>query len=125
MEQSKLAAMPMPRLVADMSLPLMFSLLIQSLYNIVDGIFVARLSEDALTATSLAFPVHILMIAVGVGTSVGVNSLLSRSIGAKDEETTGKAAATGVVLSLISTAVFALFGLFCTDLFVSAFTQDE
>lgn len=125
MEQSKLAAMPMPRLVADMSLPLMFSLLIQSLYNIVDGIFVARLSEDALTATSLAFPVHILMIAVGVGTSVGVNSLLSRSIGAKDEETTGKAAAAGVVLSLISTAVFALFGLLCTDLFVSAFTQDE
>ena len=125
MEKNKLEAMSMPKLVADMSLPLMFSLLIQSLYNIVDGIFVAQLSEDALTATSLAFPVHILMIAVGVGTSVGVNSLLSRSIGAKNDEITNKTAATGVVLACISTVVFALFGIFCTGLFVSAFTQDE
>ena len=125
METNKLETMPMPRLLANMSLPLMFSLLIQSLYNIVDSIFVARISEEALTATSLAFPIHILMIAVGVGTSVGVNSLLSRSIGAKNEAATGKAAATGVVLALMSTAVFLLFGLFFTNAFVASFTREE
>lgn len=114
----------MPKLLAEMSLPLMVSLLVQSLYNIVDSIFLARLSEDAMAATTLAFPVQILMIAVGVGTGVGVNALLSRSIGAKQEEMTMKTAATGVVLALISSAAFMLLGLFCTDAFVRMFAQD-
>lgn len=115
----------MPKLVMNLSLPLMISLLVQSLYNIVDSIFVARLSEDALTATSLAYPVQIIMIAVGVGTGVGVNALLSKSVGAKDKEMIERTAATGVVLSLLSAAVFMILGLTCTGLFAHAFTKDE
>ena len=83
-QDNKMGTMAMPKLVINMSLPLMISLLVQSLYNIVDSVFVARIGEDALTATSLAFPVQLLMIAVAVGTSVGINALLSRSIGAKE-----------------------------------------
>lgn len=85
---NKMGTMTMPKLIINMSLPLMISLLVQSLYNIVDSIFVARLGEEALTATSLAFPIQLLMIAVAVGTSVGINALLSKSIGAKDYEIT-------------------------------------
>lgn len=117
MDGNKLETMPIPKLVANMSLPLMLSLLVQSLYNIVDGIYVAQLGEDAWTAISLAFPVHILMIAVGVGTGVGVNSLLSRSIGAKDSAMAEKTAATGVVLAVINAAVFMLLGLLFTNAF--------
>lgn len=122
--KNKMGYMPMPKLMISMSLPLMFSLLIQSLYNIVDSIFVARLGQEALTAVSLAYPVQILMIAVAVGTSVGINSLLSKSIGAKDFDLTGNTATTGVLLSLTGTVVFMLLGLFCTDWFVKMFTSD-
>lgn len=122
---NKMETMKMPQLVMNISLPLMVSLLIQSLYNIVDGIFVARLSEDAFTATSLAFPAQLLMIAVGVGTGVGVNALLSRSLGAKDTEMVKKIAATGVVLALISSAVFVLLGIFAAGAFARSFTDNE
>jgi putative MATE family efflux protein len=115
----------MPRLVVQMSLPLMVSLLVQSLYNIVDSIFVARLSEAALTATSLVFPAQLLMIAVGVGTGVGVNAVLSQRLGAKDTAMVENAATTGLILSLISMAVFVVLGLWGTRAFVGAFTQDE
>lgn len=126
MEQNnKMGYMSMPNLIINMSLPLMFSLLIQSLYNIVDSIFVAKLGQAALTSVSLAYPVQILMIAVAVGTSVGINSLLSKSIGAKDFHLTGNTATTGVLLALLGTAVFMLLGLFCTDGFVSMFTSDS
>jgi len=124
MEQNKMAVMPMPKLVANMSLPLMVSLLVQSLYNIVDSVFVAKMGEDALTATSLAFPVQILMIAVAVGTSVGMNAMLSQSIGAKKQEITENIAATGVILAVVGTAIFVLLGIFCSGWFVSVFTQD-
>ncbi|MGN1192769.1 MAG: MATE family efflux transporter [Dorea sp.] len=123
-KKNKMGFMSMPKLMINMSLPLMFSLLIQSLYNIVDSIFVAKLGQEALTAISLAYPVQILMIAVSVGTSVGMNSLLSKSIGAKDFELTGNAATTGVILSLLGTAVFMLLGLFAADCFVGMFTND-
>ena len=105
-DRNKMGTMPMPGLILNMSLPLMFSLLIQSLYNIVDSIFVARLGQNALTAVSLAYPMQILMIAVSVGTSVGINALLSRSIGAGETGLTGRAAATGVLLALAGTVVF-------------------
>ncbi|MCD8119663.1 MAG: MATE family efflux transporter [Lachnospiraceae bacterium] len=121
---NKMESTPMPSLVFNMSLPLMISLLVQSLYNIVDSIFVARISEDALTAVSLAYPIQLLMIAVSVGTAVGVNSLLSRSLGAKQYDMTGKVATTGLALSLIGTAVFMILGLTCTGLFVRMFTDD-
>ena len=122
--KNKMGYMPMPKLIVNMSLPLMFSLLIQSLYNIVDSIFVARLGQNALTAVSLAYPVQLLMIAVAVGTSVGINSLLSKSIGAKDFGLTGNTATTGVLLALAGTAVFMLLGFSCTDRFVGMFTND-
>ncbi|MCD8329806.1 MAG: MATE family efflux transporter, partial [Lachnospiraceae bacterium] len=123
-QQNKLGTMPMPQLVLNMSLPLMISLLVQSLYNIVDSIFVARLGEEALTAVSLAYPIQLLMIAVSVGTSVGVNALLSRSLGAKEYETTGKAATSGLLLAFAGTLVFLLLGVFCAGWFVQMFTSD-
>lgn len=107
-KQNKMANMPMGKLVASMSLPLMISLLVQSLYNIVDSIFVARLGEEALTATSLAFPVQMLMIAFSVGTSVGVNALLSRMLGAGSREKATQIANTGMVLSLAASLFFLL-----------------
>lgn len=124
-KQNKMAIMPMPRLVITMSLPLMLSLLVQSLYNIVDSIFVAKLGEEALTATSLVFPVQLLMIAVGVGTAVGVNSVLSKNVGAKNSEMIENTATTGLLLSLFSTAIFMILGFTCTRSFVHAFTQNE
>ncbi|MCD7887132.1 MAG: MATE family efflux transporter [Clostridiales bacterium] len=123
-ENNKMETMPMPRLVLNMSLPLMISLLVQSLYNIVDSIFVARIGEDALTAVSLAYPVQILMIAVSVGTSVGINALLSRSVGAKQFERTTNIATTGMLLALAGMAVFMLLGLTCSGWFVGMFTSD-
>jgi putative MATE family efflux protein len=124
-KENKMAVMPMKKLILTMSFPLMLSLLIQSLYNIVDSIFVAKLSEDALTATSIVFPMQLLMIAVGVGTGVGVNAVLSRSLGAKDEKMVVNVAATGVMLSLISTLAFVVIGLLFTDAFVHMFTDNE
>lgn len=121
----KMSTMPVGRLVAGMSLPLMLSLLVQSLYNIVDSIFVARLSENALTATSLAYPVQILMIAVAVGTGVGVNALLSRTIGAKRYEEAGQIATTGLLLSVASSLVFILLGALFVERFAAAFTKDR
>lgn len=82
-ETNKMALMPVRKLLYSMAVPLMMSLLIQSMYNIVDSMFVARLSEDALTATSLAYSIQFLMIAIGVGTAVGLNALLSRKVGEK------------------------------------------
>lgn len=125
MKENKMGVIPMPKLVITMSLPLMLSLLIQSLYNIVDSIFVAKLSESALTATSLVFPIQLLMIAVGVGTGVGVNAALSKNIGAKNTAMVENIAMTGVLLSLFSTVVFMVLGFTCTGIFVHAFTKDE
>jgi putative MATE family efflux protein len=122
---NKLESMPMTKLVVNMSLPLMISLLVQSLYNIVDSIFVARLSESALTATSIVFPMQMLMIAVGVGTGVGVNAALSKNIGAKNVSMVENVAATGAVLAVISSAVFMLLGFTVTKAFVNAFTDDK
>jgi putative MATE family efflux protein len=124
-KENKMAVLPMPKLVVTMSIPLMLSLLIQSLYNIVDSIFVAMLSEDALTATSLAYPMQMLMIAVGVGTGVGANAVLSKNIGAGNREKIENAAMTGVGLSLISTLVFVGIGLFGTKPFIHAFTEND
>lgn len=119
-----MAVMPMGKLVFSMSLPLMISLLVQSLYNIVDGIFVARISEDALTATSLAYPIQLLMVAVSVGTGVGVNALIARKLGAKQHDEANQVATTGLVLSVICAVIFLLLGVTCSDFFAHAFTSD-
>ncbi len=124
MKENKMATMQMPNLVLNMSLPLMISLLVQSLYNIVDSIFVAKMGEDALTAVSLAYPIQILMIAVSVGTSVGINALLARSIGAKKYKDTANIATTGLVLAITGAVVFMILGFTCVGLFVNMFTDD-
>ena len=84
LQENKMGVMPVNKLLLEMSLPMMASMLVQALYNIVDSIFVAKLSENALTAVSLAFPIQTLLIAVGAGTGVGVNALLSKQLGEKD-----------------------------------------
>ena len=108
--KNKMGTMPVPRLLLSMAIPLMLSLLVQSLYNIVDSIYVSGIGQDALTATSLAYPVQILMIALGVGTAVGINALLSRLLGQGRQDEVRNAAATGLVLALLSSLVFVLVG---------------
>lgn len=93
--ENKMGAAPVARLILSMSLPAMFSMLVQSLYNIVDSIFVAKIGESALAAVSLAFPIQTLMIAVAVGTGVGINSLISRRLGEGDQEAADRLPATG------------------------------
>lgn len=122
--QNKMEVMPMKKLVFTMSLPLMMSLIVQSLYNIIDSIFVAQLSEQALTATSLAFPVQFLMIAIGVGTAVGLNATLSRKIGEKKPEEACRVATTGLILVLITACIFCLVGLFLSRPIAYSFTDD-
>lgn len=109
--------MPIKKLVITMSLPMMISMLVQALYNVVDSIFVSQVCEDALTAVSLAFPAQNLMIGVATGTGVGINALLSRSLGAKDYDKVNKIASNGVILCFFSSLIFFLFGVFGTRLF--------
>ena len=111
--ENKMGTMPVVRLILNMSLPMIFSMLIQALYNIVDSIFVAQIGEDALTAVSLAFPVQNLMISLAVGTSVGVNAMLSMKLGQRDQESVDKFAMNGVFLSFCTYAVFFVLGLTC------------
>lgn len=117
--------MSVPKLIVNMSVPLMLSLLVQSLYNIVDSIFVARLSESALTATSLAYPIQILMVAFSVGTAVGVNAILSKRLGEKRYEEASLIASTGLTLALIGALAFTLLGLFFAKPLAFSFTADE
>ena len=123
--ENKMGTMPMKKLLATMSLPIMLSMLIQACYNIVDSMFVARYSQDALAAVSLAFPIQMLIIAVSVGTAVGVNSLLARRLGEGRMEAVNQAGQHGVILALLSSAVFALFGLSGARMFADLFTTSE
>ena len=107
-----MGVMPVGKLLAGMAIPMMISMLVQAFYNVVDSIFVAQLSEDALNAVSLAFPLQNLMIAFGAGTAVGINALLSRSLGEKNQAMVDKAANTGIFLALCNFVVFALIGIF-------------
>ncbi len=116
-KENKMGVMPIGRLVVSMSVPMMLSMLVQALYNIVDSMWVSRVCEDALTAVSLAFPVQNLMIGVATGTGVGVNALLSRSLGAKDYDKANAVASNGVFLAIISGIVFFFLGIFATPLF--------
>lgn len=122
--RSKLGEMPMGKLVANISLPLMISMLVQSMYNVVDGIYVSRIGEKALAATALAFPAQLLMIAVSVGTGVGVSSLLSRRLGERRGDEVSAGATNGLMLSLLSSALFMLLGFFATRAFIAQFTAD-
>lgn len=110
-EENKMGVMPVGKLLFNMSLPMMISMLVQALYNIVDSIFVAKLSENALSAVSLAFPLQTLIFAVGGGTCVGVNALLSRALGEKNEKKVNAVATNGIFLVALSYLVFLILGL--------------
>lgn len=124
-KENKMGVMPIDKLIISMSLPIMISMLVQALYNIVDSIFVAKISEDALTAVSMAFPIQNLMIAVGAGTAVGVNALLARSLGEKDYDRVNKIAENAVFLIALSYAAFLLIGLFLVEPFYRSQTDIE
>ena len=111
-KENKMGVMPVKRLIISMALPMMISMLVQALYNVVDSIFVARLGEDALSAVTYAFPLQNLMIAVGSGTGVGMNALLSRSLGEKRFDKSDSAANMGIFLTFCSFIAFLLFALF-------------
>lgn len=122
-QENKMGTMPIGRLLASMATPMMISMLVQAFYNVVDSIFVSQLGEDALNAVSLAFPLQQLMIAVCGGTSVGMNAMLSRSLGAKQYEKANKIANTGVFLFICSSIVFTLIGIFLSRPFFLAQTE--
>lgn len=123
-KENKMGYMPIPKLLFTMSMPMIISMLVQALYNVVDSAFVAQLNEDALTAVSMAFPVQNLMIAVSVGTGVGINALLSRSLGEKQFEQANLAAKNGLFLGIVSYAVFAILGLLGSRQFYLVQTDD-
>ena len=112
LQENKMGVMPVGRLLANMALPMILSMLVQALYNVVDSIYVSQVSESAVTALSLAFPVQNLQIGFAVGIGVGVNSLLSKSLGQRDQEAANRAAGNGMILMFIITAAFMLFGIF-------------
>ena len=122
--ENKMGTMPVSRLLFTMSLPMMISMLVQALYNIIDSIFVAQISEAALTAVSLAFPIQNLMIAVSAGTCVGVNALLSRSLGEGRRDAADLTAVNGVFLALLSYLAFAFLGLFFSRIYFSVQTSN-
>lgn len=123
-QENKMGTMPEGRLLLNMSLPMMISMLVQAMYNVVDSIFVSRVSENALTAVSLAFPLQTLLIAVGAGTGVGVNSLLSKSLGEKEYEKANKAAMNGIFLYMISYVVSAVVGILAVRPFYASQIKD-
>ena len=121
--ENKMGVMPVPKLILNMSLPMILSMLVQALYNVVDSYFVARYAQDALTAVSLAFPAQNLMIGVATGTAVGVNALLSRARGQRNPQLANKVAENGVFLALVGYAIFLLFGLFGVRAFFATQTS--
>lgn len=125
MQENKMGVMPIDKLIISMSLPIMISMVVQALYNIIDSIFVAMINENALTAVSMAFPIQNLMIAVGAGTAVGVNALLARSLGEKDFDKVNRIAGNAVFLVLISYLLFLIIGLFFVEPFYLSQTDIE
>lgn len=125
-QENKMGTMPVKPLLITMSLPMIISMLIQALYNIVDSIFVSQISENTLTAVSMAFPIQNLMIAVAAGTGVGVNALLSRNLGEKNFRSANLAANNGIFLAICSYLLFLIFGLTMVEpYYLSHFSEEE
>ena len=124
-KENKMGVMPVTKLLLNMSLPIMLSMLVMACYNIVDSIFVAQINENALTAISLAFPVQTLMIAVSIGTAIGVNALLAMKLGQKDSDAVNKIAMNGLFLSVCSFIVFFILGFLFTKPYLKTQTSDE
>lgn len=126
--QNKMAITPMNKLILKMGLPMIVSMILQALYNVIDSIFVANMGSIgaiANQALTYAFPIQIMIIAIGVGTGVGLNALLSKSLGEKDREKVNRIAGNGIFLSICIYLVFLLFGLFGSRWFISLFTEDK
>ena len=122
-QDNKMGTLPVKRLIVSMSLPMMISMLVQAMYNIVDSIFVSHLSEDALTAVTLAFPLQMMIISVGSGTGVGINVLLSKALGEKKQKRANKAANNGLLLTFISFIIFVAVGIFIAEPFIRSQTD--
>ena len=122
--ENKMGIMPVNKLLVSMSLPMMISMLVQALYNVVDSIFVSRINENALTAVSLAFPLQSLMISLGTGTGVGINALLSKSLGEKDIKKANKVAMNGILLAVVNYFIFLIIGLVAVKPFYASQTTD-
>ena len=124
-QENKMGTMPIGKLVATMAAPMIISMLVQALYNIVDSVFVSRVSQDALSAVSLAFSIQNLMIAVGTGTGVGINAFLSKSLGEKDYKMANKVANHTPYFVGISYLIFLILGLTITNIFFASQTSDQ
>ncbi|MBE6031936.1 MAG: MATE family efflux transporter [Clostridiales bacterium] len=122
---NKMGTMPIGKLIFTMALPPIFSMLIQAVYNIVDGIVVSGIEEAALTAVTLVAPVQFLLVALGAGTGVGINSLIARRLGEKRQDEANTVATTAFILAFVNYIVFLVFGLFFTELFVNAFAKGD
>lgn len=120
----RMGYMPVGRLLATMSGPAIFSMLINALYNIIDSIFVAQIGEDALTAVTIGGPIQFFMVSMGVGTGVGINSLISRRLGAKKFEDANNAANSGLKLAIFNWLIFVIFGIFFAKPFIEIFSND-
>ncbi|MEL7649115.1 MAG: MATE family efflux transporter [Sedimentibacter sp.] len=125
LSENKMGFMPVGKLLVSMSVPIMISMIVQALYNVVDSIFVARISENALTAVSLAFPVQNLMMSIGVGTGVGINAVLSKSLGEKKYNEADKIAVNGIFLAFLSYLVFLVFGMSLVKAYFEAQTDNQ
>lgn len=126
-QMNKMAAAPVNRLMLSMGIPMIISMMLQAVYNIVDSAFVSNMAEggeQALNALTLAFPVQMLMVAIAIGTGVGMNALMSRSLGQGDRELAGKAAGNAIFLAAVIYAVFLLFGIFGTGAYVGSQTKN-
>ena len=124
-KENKMGVLPVKRLIVTMSLPMMVSMLVQALYNIVDSIFVSQINEQALTAVTLAFPLQSMMIAVSSGTGVGINAILSKSLGEKRFDRSDAAANNGLLLIFFSYLAFLLLGIFAAGPFLRTQTSDQ
>ena len=112
LQENKMGTMPVGKLLFNMALPMILSMVVQALYNVVDSIYISQISESAVTALSLAFPVQNMQIGFAVGIGVGVNSLLSKSLGEQNQEAANRAAGNGMFLMFVAVVIFMLFGIF-------------
>jgi putative MATE family efflux protein len=122
--QNKMGTMPVGKLITSMSLPAMFSMIINALYNIIDSIFVGMIGEHALAAVTLVFPIQMLLISLGVGTGIGLNSLISRRLGERNFTKVNSAASHGILIAIANWVVFAIFGLFFSASFIKSFSDN-
>ena len=124
LQGNKMGVMPVGKLLLNMAVPMILSMLVQAIYNVVDSIYISQYSQDAVTALGLAFPVQNVQIGCAVGIGVGVNSMLSKSLGEGDREKADRVAGNGIFLGLAATVLFMLFGFFGTEAYYTMQTEN-